>query len=79
MLQPLTHFGDSSYGLGALGVDGHAFIIQLITFVLAFLILRRYAFGPILKVLHERRETIENGVKLGEQMKQEEAKMAAEA
>ena len=73
----LTQFGDSSSGIGALGIDTKAFVIQLITFVLAFLVLRRYAFKPILKVLRERRETIESGVKLGEQMKQEEAKLAA--
>jgi len=74
-LTTVTKFGDSSSGLGALGVDGRAFIIQLITFVLAYFVLRRYAFGPIIKVLHERRETIENGVKLGEQMKREQAEM----
>lgn len=73
MLQPLTTFAESSSGLGALGVDGKAFIIQLITFVLAFLVLRRYAFAPILKVLNERRQTIEEGVKLGEQMRREKA------
>ena len=69
MLYSLTIFGDSSSGLGALGVDGKAFVIQLITFVLAYFVLRRYAFQPILKVLRERRETIESGVKLGEDMK----------
>lgn len=74
---PLNHFAESSSGLGALGFDGKAFLIQLITFVLAFLVLRRWAFKPIIKILHERRETIESGVKLGEQMRQEEAKMAA--
>lgn len=74
---PLNHFAESSSGLGALGFDGKAFLIQLITFVLAFLVLRRYAFKPIIKILHERRETIESGVKLGEQMRQEEAKMEA--
>lgn len=80
MIQVLfTHFGESSSsGLGALGVDGSAFLIQLITFVLAFLVLRRFAFGPILKVLRERRETIESGVKLGEQMKKEQEKLAAQ-
>lgn len=77
MVQLLTTFGESYSGLGALGFDGQAFVIQLITFVLAFLVLKRFAFKPILKVLQERRETIENGVKLGEQMKQEEAKLAA--
>jgi F-type H+-transporting ATPase subunit b len=71
---PITNFAaENSSGLGALGVDGKAFIIQLITFVLAFLVLKRYAFGPILKVLEERRRTIEEGVKLGELMKKEKA------
>ncbi|HEX7633063.1 MAG TPA: F0F1 ATP synthase subunit B [Candidatus Saccharimonadales bacterium] len=76
MLQHLTTFGDSSSsGLGALGIDGTAFLIQLVTFVLAYLVLRRYAFGPIIKVLRERRETIESGVKLGEEMQRERAKL----
>ncbi|MGC1177191.1 MAG: F0F1 ATP synthase subunit B [Candidatus Saccharimonadales bacterium] len=74
-----THFAaENSSGLGALGLDGKAFVIQLITFVLAYLVLRRYAFGPILKVLRERRETIESGVKLGEQMQQEKAKLESQ-
>ena len=77
MQLPLTNFGESSSGLGALGVDPKAFLIQLITFGLVFLVLKRYAFGPILKVLAERRDVIESGVKLGEQMKQEQAALAA--
>jgi F-type H+-transporting ATPase subunit b len=68
-------FADSSSGVGALGFDGKAFLIQLITFLLAYLVLRRYAFGPILKALQQRRETIESGVKLGEQLRQEQAEM----
>jgi F-type H+-transporting ATPase subunit b len=79
MLTSLTTFADSSSGLGALGVDGHAFIIQLVTFILAFLVLRRFAFGPILKVLNERRATIESGVKLGEQMQKEKAELEAKS
>lgn len=74
MLPSLTTFAaEEASGLGALGVDGKAFVIQLITFVLAYLVLRRYAFGPILKVMRERRETIESGVQLGEEMKKEKA------
>lgn len=74
-MHPLTNFAEGSSGLGALGVDGKAFIIQLITFVLAYLVLRRWAFGPILRVLCERRETIESGVRLGEEMQRERAKL----
>lgn len=64
-------------GLGALGVDWKAFVIQLVTFLLAFLVLKRFAFKPILRVLNERHELIESGVTLGEQMRQEEEKLAA--
>lgn len=79
MISNISNFAtESSSGLGALGVDGKAFVIQLITFVLAFLILKRFAFKPIIKVLDARRETIENGVKLGEEMKVERAKLDAE-
>ncbi len=75
---PVTFFGESSSsGIGALGFDSKAFLIQLVTFGLVFLVLKRYAFGPILKVLTERRETIEQGVKLGEQMQKEKAELEA--
>lgn len=74
-MQALTYFGETSSGIGALGFDGKSFVIQLITFVLAFLVLKRYVFKPILKVMAERRETIESSVKLGEQMQKEQADM----
>ncbi len=69
---------ESASGLSALGVDGQAFLIQLITFVLAFFVLRRFAFGPILKALQARRETIESGVRLGEEMQKEKAALQAQ-
>src|SRR3954469_3238139 len=78
MLAPMTNFAESSSGLGALGVDFHAFVIQLVTFILAFLVLKRYAFKPILKLLNERRETIEQGVKLGEEMRRKQAELEAQ-
>ena len=72
-----TQFADSSSGIGALGIDVKAFVIQLITFVLVFLVLKRYAFEPIIKLMRERRETIEQGVKLGEQMQKEKIELQA--
>ncbi len=62
-------------GLGTLGLSGKALLIQLITFALAYFVLRKWAFGPILKVLAERRQTIESGVALGEQMRREKAEL----
>lgn len=77
MLTTTTIFAaeSSESGLAALGVDPKAFLIQLITFVLVFVVLKRYAFKPILKTMQERRDTIESGVKLGEEMKRERAKL----
>jgi F-type H+-transporting ATPase subunit b len=77
LINALTQFGDSTSGLGALGVDGKAFIIQLITFVLAFFVLKRYAFKPITKMLDERHKTIEAGVSLGEKMKRDQVALEA--
>lgn len=76
MIVPL-HFADSSSGIGALGVNFQSFVIQLITFLIAFLVLRKWAFGPILRALNERRKTIEEGVKLGEDMRKEKAELEA--
>ncbi|HVI60742.1 MAG TPA: ATP synthase F0 subunit B, partial [Candidatus Saccharimonadales bacterium] len=75
MISAFTQFAaaENASGLGALGFDPKAFLIQLTTFVLAYLVLRRFAFGPITKLLDERRETIERGVKLGEDMQKEKA------
>jgi F-type H+-transporting ATPase subunit b len=71
-----TNFAEeTSSGIGALGINGKALIIQLITFALVFLVLKKYAFGPILRVLTERRERIEHGVALGEEMQKERAEL----
>jgi F-type H+-transporting ATPase subunit b len=73
-----THFAaDSGSGIGALGINGKAFIIQLVTFLLAYFILRKYAFGPILKVMKDRRDLINSGVSLGEQMIKDKAELEA--
>ncbi len=75
MISVLTQFGDSSSGIGALGLNLSAFLIQWGTFIIAFLVLRKWAFRPILSVLKERREMIEKGVSLGEKMQKEQAEM----
>ena len=44
---------------------------SLLPFILAYLVLRKWAFKPILKRLNERRELITKGVDLGEEMQKE--------
>jgi F-type H+-transporting ATPase subunit b len=72
----------SSSGAGALGISFSAFLIQLATFILVFLILKKFAFAPIIKMLNERRKVIDDGVRMGEKLATEqtkfEAKLAAE-
>ncbi|HUA12966.1 MAG TPA: F0F1 ATP synthase subunit B [Candidatus Sulfotelmatobacter sp.] len=74
MLDPKL-LADSSSGIGALGFNLNDFLIQLVTFVLALIILKRYAFTPIANILRKRKETIEHGVKLEEDLKKEKAEL----
>lgn len=66
---------DSAESIGALGFDLRAFIIQIITFGLAYLVLRKWAFGPILEVLKRRREQIDSTVTLAEKLEKEQAQL----
>jgi F-type H+-transporting ATPase subunit b len=78
MINTVTQFAESSSGIGALGIDGKALVIQLVTFLLAFLVLKKWAFGPIIRLMDERRDVIEKGVNLGEEMKKERVAFEAE-
>jgi len=77
LISAVTQLADSSSGIGALGVDGKALVIQLITFALAFWLLQRLAFKPIVKMMDQRRKTIEEGVALGEKMRQDQIALEA--
>lgn len=62
-------------GLDALGVNLTAFLVQLASFVILFILLKKFAFGPIVAMLDKRHKTIDNGVKLGQKMEQEQHKL----
>lgn len=73
-------------GIAALGLDGEAFLIQLITFLLVFYVLKRFVFARVVKLLEDRREAIEEGVRLTadavverDKLEKETAKTRAEA
>lgn len=65
-------------GFAALGFDFKAFLIQLITFLLVFYILKKYVFGRVVDMLETRRKTIEDGVKLSAEIKSEREKLEAQ-
>lgn len=56
-------------GLAALGIDGQAFIIQLITFLLVFFVLKKFVFSRVVDLLEKRNKTIDEGVKLSQEAK----------
>ena len=57
--------------LNTFGVVWPAFIAQVIAFGLVLFILQRYAFGPIVAILEERRRRIAEGQANAEKIKQQ--------
>src|ERR1700704_2478577 len=53
------------------GFDWKIFLSQVISFILVALVLRRFAYKPILAVLEERRQRIAEGLLNAEKIKQE--------
>lgn len=67
--------GEKAGGIAALGIDLKALILQAITFVIIFLLLKKFALDKILATLEERRQKIDEGVDLGLQMELEKQKL----
>jgi F-type H+-transporting ATPase subunit b len=65
-------------GLAALGIDGQAFVIQLLTFLLVFAVLYKFVFHRIVSILEKRQKTIEEGVNLTAEMQVEKEKLEEE-
>lgn len=63
---------------GILGFSVQAFIIQIITFILVFILLKKFAFNRIVALLDQRHKVIDEGVRHGQQMKQEREKFEKE-
>lgn len=45
-----------------LGIDWHLLLSQAVNFLILLVVLRFVAYKPLLKILHKRRETIEEGL-----------------
>ncbi len=55
-------------GVAVLGLNAGALLLQIATYVIVFLILKKYAFGPIVKTLDDRRSKIEEGLETADKM-----------
>ena len=63
----------------ALGINLGFLFVQIINFIILFLVLRKWVFGPILGVLEKRRETIAQGLEDARVAAEERANAEAEA
>ena len=57
--------------LSKFGVDWPHFIAQLVLFLIVYFVLNKFAFGPLLKILDERRKRIEEGQINAEKIKKQ--------
>ncbi|MBP7767046.1 F0F1 ATP synthase subunit B [Candidatus Saccharibacteria bacterium] len=75
-----AHTGEDTHAAesGILGVNGGAFVIQIVTFLFVFAILKKFAFNKIVKLLDERHKTINSGVRMGLEMEKEKLKFEEE-
>ncbi|MGB3023781.1 MAG: F0F1 ATP synthase subunit B [Candidatus Saccharimonadales bacterium] len=53
-----AHGEQATGGIAALGINLQGFLFQLITFVLVLLLLRKYAYGPLVRTLESRRQAV---------------------
>lgn len=57
-----VHEATRSGGIGALGLNLPALLFQILNFVILLVLLRLFAYKPVLKILQERRRRIEEGL-----------------
>lgn len=69
------HAAEEATGIAALGLDPLAILAQAGTFLLLFWVVKRFALNKIVATLEERRKTIDDGVRLGQKMEAEHAKL----
>lgn len=63
LAQTATPATEPAGGLSALGLNWQAFLFQLITFVIVFMILRKFVFGKLVATLDSRRKAVEDSIK----------------
>ena len=57
--------------LDTFGVEWPKFLAQLILFIVVYFVLKKFAFGPIIAMLEERRKRIEEGQLNAQKIKQQ--------
>lgn len=73
----LTIFGatEEAEGIAALGIDPLAILAQALTFLVLFWVIKKFALDKIVDTLEKRRNTIDDGVRLGREMEAEKERL----
>jgi len=66
--QAATEGAAPAAGINALGLDWKALLFQVLNFAILLWLLKRFAYQPILKVLNDRRQKIEESLKTAQQI-----------
>lgn len=64
---------------GILGFNLQVLVFQIITFLLVFALLKKFAFDKIVKILDDRHKVIEDGVRLGRKLEKQRDEMDKES
>ncbi len=85
MLELLTTFTtlantatEEKTGIAVLGIDVKVILLQAGTFLLLFLVIKKFALEGIVSTLEQRRQTIDKGVELGLEMEKKKAEFDEE-
>ncbi len=82
LLTTITHFAEAATeeksGIAVLGIDVKVILLQAGTFLLLFLIIKKFALKNIVSTLEQRRQTIDKGVELGLEMEKKKAEFDEE-
>lgn len=84
--QAMEEAEHATSGIGALGLDVRGLVFQVINFAILLGVLYRFAYRPLLRVLEERRQTIEESLKsatdiklVRQELEREKRSMVSEA
>jgi F-type H+-transporting ATPase subunit b len=75
---PLLHVlaaAEQPSGISSLGIDPLAILAQGVTFLFLFWVIKKFALDKIVATLETRRKTIDDGVKLGQEMQNEKSRL----
>lgn len=69
---------EATGGIGALGLNAKIFVAQLVNFTIVLLVLWKWAYKPIVRLLDERQHKIEKSVKDAQEIEQRLSRLDGE-